>query len=88
MTNPWTKHSFETAIKYMDDVQLAIDALNVRPTQDADMQRIEINIANLSKALLQQIADYQRRQYECFKEDAGPPEDLKLSMQQLGVNPR
>lgn len=88
MTTPFTKHSFEVAIQYLDDLQLAIEALNVRPTQDAQMQRIEANIANLGKAMLNQLRDYQRRQYECFAEDKGPPEDLALSMQQLGVNPR
>lgn len=88
MPSPFTRHSFETAIQRLDDLTLAIEALNVRPTQDADMQRFEVNIVNLSTALLNQLKDYQRRQIECFKEDKGPPESLRLSMQQLGVSPR
>lgn len=88
MVSPFNRHSFEVATEYMDKVATKIDALRVRPMQDAVAQRIEANIANLAKALLNQMDDYQRRYYEVLKEDAGPVEDHTLSMQQLGVTPR
>lgn len=85
---PYKNHSFAVTWSYLDKILTKIEGLNCRPCRDAQIERIESNICNLSRSLLNQLEDYQRRQIEVLKEDAGPPEDQRLSMQQLGVSPR
>jgi hypothetical protein len=70
---------------YLCEVLDEIEALSTRPCVDRSYQHIEGNICNLSKALLNQIRDYQVRYDQILEAEAGPIEDNKLSKAQLGL---
>lgn len=70
---------------YLCELLDTIEALSTRPCIDRSYQHIEGNICNLSKALLNQLSDYQVRYDQILKAEAGPIEDDTPSKAQLGL---
>jgi hypothetical protein len=77
--------SHRTVAGYLVEIIDTIEALKTRPCADREFQHIEGNLCNLSKALLNQLSDYQERYAEIVAEEAGKIEDNTLSAAQMGL---
>jgi len=80
------KSSFTTLMGYLDDIEQAIDSLQMRPCADLEFQELETELCATSRRFLTQLGDLQRRYFQILQEEAGPREDNTLSKAQLGLS--